>query len=118
VPEFDKFDMVFGGKLNRQNRWVILADLIPWDEVEAKYSKLFVTNNGRSVLSVRLALGALIVKEKKKILYEELLEDIKESPYNESQDLKTQIERYKARYGHYPEAVCADKIYRTRENLR
>ncbi|HQL17511.1 MAG TPA: IS5/IS1182 family transposase, partial [Rectinema sp.] len=46
VPEFERFDMVFGGKLNRQNRLVILADLIPWDEVEAKYSKLFVTNNG------------------------------------------------------------------------
>lgn len=39
-------------------------------------------------------------------------------PYNESQDLKDQIEGYKARYGHYPEVVCADKIYRTRENLR
>jgi len=39
-------------------------------------------------------------------------------PYNESQDLKAQIEGYKARYGHYPEVVCADKIYRTRENLR
>ena len=118
VPEFEKFDMVFGGKLNRQNRWVILAELIPWDKVEENYAQLFVTNNGRPALPVRVALGALIVKEKKKILYEELLEDIKESPYNESQDLKTQIERYKARYGHYPEAVCADKIYRTRENLR
>jgi hypothetical protein len=39
-------------------------------------------------------------------------------PYNESQDLKAQIEGYKARYGHYPEVVCADRIYRTRENLR
>jgi len=81
VPEFDKFDMVFGGKLNRQNRWVILADIIPWDEVEAKYSKLFVTNNGRPALPVRVALGALIVKEKKKISDEELVEDIRESPY-------------------------------------
>jgi hypothetical protein len=27
-PEFKKFDMVFGGKLNQQNRWVVLADLI------------------------------------------------------------------------------------------
>ncbi len=35
-------------------------------------------------------------------------------PYNESQDLKGQIEGYKARYGHYPEVVCADKIYHTR----
>jgi hypothetical protein len=38
--------------------------------------------------------------------------------YNECKDLKGQIERYKQRYGGYPEAVCADKIYRTRENLQ
>ncbi len=37
--EFDTFDMVFGGTLNRQNRWVVLAGLISWDEVEEKYSK-------------------------------------------------------------------------------
>ena len=60
VPEFEKFDMVFGGKLNRQNRWVILAELIPWDKVEEKYAALFVTNNGRPALPVRIALGTLI----------------------------------------------------------
>lgn len=38
--------------------------------------------------------------------------------YNECKDLKEQIENYKQRYGRYPEAVCADKIYRTRENLQ
>ena len=38
--------------------------------------------------------------------------------YNESEDLKIQIERYRKRYGHYPESVHADKIYRTRDNLR
>ena len=37
--------------------------------------------------------------------------------YNECKDLKGQIECYKQRYGKYPEAVCADKIYRTRNNL-
>jgi len=81
VPEFEKFDMVFGGKLNRQNRWVILADLIPWDKVEEKYAQLFVTNNGRPALSVRVALGALIIKEKSKLPDEELVEYIRESPY-------------------------------------
>jgi len=55
VPEFERFDMVFGGKLNRKNRWVILADLIPWDKVEEKYGALFVTNNGRPALPVRVA---------------------------------------------------------------
>jgi len=38
--------------------------------------------------------------------------------YNECKDLKGQIEAYKERYGRYPEAVCGDKIYRTRENLQ
>jgi len=32
--------------------------------------------------------------------------------------LQTQIEQYKERTGHYPESVHADKIYRTRENLK
>ena len=39
-------------------------------------------------------------------------------PYNECKDLKGQIESYKQCYGRYPEVVCADKIYRTRENLQ
>ncbi len=81
VPEFEKFDMVFGGTLNRQNRWVLLAELIPWDKVEEKYSQLFATNNGRPALPVRVALGALIIKEKSKLPDEELVEYIRESPY-------------------------------------
>lgn len=36
--------------------------------------------------------------------------------YNESLDLIGQIERYKNRFGCYPESVHVDKIYRTREN--
>ena len=38
--------------------------------------------------------------------------------YNESCDLESQIERYKKRYGYYPKAVQADKIYRTRANRK
>ncbi len=38
--------------------------------------------------------------------------------FNESQDLIFQIEKYRERYGHYPESVHADKIYQTRENRR
>ncbi len=36
--------------------------------------------------------------------------------YNEGGDLIRDIERYRVRYGSYPESVHADKIYRTREN--
>jgi hypothetical protein len=45
--------------------------------VEEKYSKLFVENNGRPAIPVRVALGAHIVKEKKKLSDEELVEDIR-----------------------------------------
>jgi IS5 family transposase len=37
--------------------------------------------------------------------------------FNESGDLKTQVEKFKKTYGYYPESVHVDKIYRTRENL-
>ena len=36
--------------------------------------------------------------------------------YNESLDLTGQIERYRRRFGFYPESVHVDKIYRSRAN--
>ena len=38
--------------------------------------------------------------------------------YNESENLIDIIKRYKNRTGHYPARVLADKIYRTRENIK
>jgi hypothetical protein len=38
--------------------------------------------------------------------------------YNETGDLVGQIEAYRTRFGHYPESVHADKIYRTRGNRK
>jgi hypothetical protein len=38
--------------------------------------------------------------------------------FNESKDLQGQIEGYRKRFGYYPESVHADRIYRSRENLR
>ncbi len=37
------------------------GSLVPWKEVEEKYSKLFVANNGRPAIPVRVALGALML---------------------------------------------------------
>ena len=36
--------------------------------------------------------------------------------FNESKDLKAQVEAFKSYTGYYPESVHADRIYRTREN--
>ena len=44
------------------------------------------------------------------------LDHISWDNFNESGDLKTQIEAFKKYTGYYPESVHVDKIYRTREN--
>ncbi|MBR3076663.1 MAG: transposase [Oscillospiraceae bacterium] len=46
------------------------------------------------------------------------LEQTSWSNYNESCDLKATVEHYRRKFGFYPEAVLADKIYQTRENRR
>ena len=38
--------------------------------------------------------------------------------FNEGGDLKTTVEEFRRKFGHYPEAVLADKIYQTRVNRR
>lgn len=38
--------------------------------------------------------------------------------FNERKTLIESVEKYRKRYGHYPEVVQANKIYRNRENLR
>lgn len=44
------------------------------------------------------------------------LDHISWDNFNESGDLKTQVEAFKKYTGYYPESVHVDKIYRTREN--
>lgn len=38
--------------------------------------------------------------------------------FNESQDLKQTVLDYRRKFGCFPKAVLADKIYQTRENRR
>ena len=63
TPEFPRMQLTFGGKLRGDNRWVLLADAIPWDEVEKRYAALMCPGNGRPALPVRVALSACIIKE-------------------------------------------------------
>jgi hypothetical protein len=41
-----------------------MAQLIPWSEFEAEYAQNFPTEKGLRAKSFRMALGALIIKEK------------------------------------------------------
>jgi transposase, IS5 family len=77
----EDFVLPFEGKLNADNRWVKLAQIIPWKEIEKKYAKLFPSNTGTVAKPLRMALGALIIKEKCSFTDRETVDQITENPY-------------------------------------
>jgi hypothetical protein len=76
-----EFELPFGGRLSADNRWVKMAQLIPWSEFESEYAQNFPTEKGAPAKSFRMALGALIIKEKLGISDRETVEQIRENPY-------------------------------------
>jgi hypothetical protein len=75
------FDLPFEGQLSEDNRWVIMAKLIPWSEFEAEYAQNFTVSTGAPAKSFRMALGALIIKERLGTSDAETVEQIRENPY-------------------------------------
>ena len=76
------FFLPFAGKLNSNNRWVKLSEMVPWEEFEEEYAKNFKkTNTGEKAHNVRIALGTLIIKERLAISDEETVNQITENPY-------------------------------------
>ena len=77
----ENFEPLPGTKLSSENRWVIMAELIPWEEFEEEYAKQFKMEKGAPAKPFRMALGALIIKEQLGISDRETVEQIKENPY-------------------------------------
>ena len=81
-PELPDFHLPFGGKLDPENRWIKLAQVIPWHLIEEDYRSNFATSGmGAPAKESRIALGALIIKERLGITDEETVEQIRENPY-------------------------------------
>jgi len=80
APQSD-FEFPFEGRLSADNRWVKMAELIPWSEFEEDYAENFPSEMGAPAKSFRMALGALIIKEKLGISDRETVEQIRENPY-------------------------------------
>jgi hypothetical protein len=79
---FEDFYLPFGGKLRSDNRWVLLASMVPWELAETFYAQQFSKSGpGAPPKSARIALGALIIKERLGVSDEEAVEQICENPY-------------------------------------
>ena len=78
----DDVFLPFGGKLNKNNRWVKWASRIPWWKVEHVYAQRFEKKiRGRQAVPVRMALGALIIQERLGTSDRETVQQITENPY-------------------------------------
>ncbi len=92
----ENFELPVSLKLSSENRWagltsswgnprrqplVIMAELIPWSDFEGEYAQNFSETMGAIAKPFRMALGALIIKEKLGTSDRETVEQIQENPY-------------------------------------
>jgi hypothetical protein len=78
---FNDFNQPLGLELDPNNRWIKKAALIPWDEIEEKYARLFPARDGTVAKPAQMALGALIIQKEYGFSDEETVSMIQENPY-------------------------------------
>ena len=76
-----KLDLPFGVTLNQDSRWVQLAALIPWKEIDQEYCERFTSDGGQIAKSSRLAFGALYIQTAEGFTDEQTRRNIQENPY-------------------------------------
>ena len=78
----DGFETPFSQNLNPRNRWIVLAHLIPWDEICNMYLRhVGMSDTGRPPISPRIVLGSLIIKHMCNLDDEETVAQITENMY-------------------------------------
>ena len=75
------FKHPFYKQLKPDNRWVKLAEVIPWDELAGIYSRNLDPGAGRLSVDIRLVIGALVIKHKMKLSDRDTVELIGENVY-------------------------------------
>jgi hypothetical protein len=77
----EEFHVPFGGTLDPDNRWVNFSALMPWVELEETYATQFNPTTGAPAKPVRVAFGALFIKQRLGLTDEETVEQIRENAY-------------------------------------
>ena len=71
----------FGGTLDADNRWVLFSSLMPWEELEETYAPQFNPTTGAPAKPLRLAFGALFIKQRLGLTVEVIVDQIRENAY-------------------------------------
>ncbi len=78
---FDDFNQSCGMQLDKNNEWIFLGDLIPWQKLEYLYQSYFPSKTGRPAHPFREALGALIIQSRYNISDRKVVKEVSENPY-------------------------------------
>ncbi len=70
-----------GEKLAGSNRWLKLAEALPWEKLDGEYGRYFSAGYGRPARDSRLVCGLLAVKRLKSLSDEDAVAEFMESPY-------------------------------------
>lgn len=80
---FEEFRTPFELNLHRENRWVKLAEALPWDRLASVYHQALSATRGRPTIDARIIIGALIIKHKEGLSDEETILSIQENVYQQ-----------------------------------
>ena len=82
IPLFEEL-FPFGGKLDENNRWLRVAELIPWDELEDEYRHYF-SDIGRPATDARLFIGLILLKHMTGLSDREVVRSVQENVYHQA----------------------------------
>lgn len=75
------YEAPFKNELDQNNRWVVLAEHLLWDDMASIYYWQMSSDQGLPSKDARMVIGAVILKHKLKLSDEETIEQIRENPY-------------------------------------
>ncbi|MCH8012677.1 MAG: IS5 family transposase [Candidatus Marinimicrobia bacterium] len=81
IPLFEEL-FPFGGSLDENNRWLRIAELIPWDDLESSYRSYF-SDIGRPATDARLFIGLILLKHMTGFSDREVVRSIQENIYHQ-----------------------------------
>lgn len=79
--KIEEFKTPFEIKLDKNNRWVKLGELICWDQLAQIYYQKMSIDEGRPSIDARRIIGAMLIKHKLVLSDEETVLQIQENPY-------------------------------------
>jgi hypothetical protein len=81
----------FGGTLDPENRRVLHSALMPWEELDKTYAPQFSRSVGAPEKPVRLAFGALFIKQRLGLPDEQTVHQSQENAYTGLWIWQTQV---------------------------